>query len=45
LDVFHNLKIDGKERAKPAGFLRYYDINSRHTLPTAVGVCPIKAAN
>jgi hypothetical protein len=45
LDVFHNHKLDGIDQAMPAGFLKYFPTKVRHSLPSADGVCPIKAAN
>jgi hypothetical protein len=45
LDVFHNMKLDGIDQTAPAGFLKYFPAHVKEALPTADGVCPIKAAN
>ena len=41
LQVFHNNRMDGKERV--GGFFRLWDTNVSHNLPSANGVCPIKS--
>jgi len=44
LDVFHNYYIDGIDRAKPAGFLSYWEQIGQHTFPTAAAVCKVTEA-
>mmetsp|Transcript_25641 Transcript_25641/g.71496 ORF Transcript_25641/g.71496 Transcript_25641/m.71496 type:complete len:433 (+) Transcript_25641:138-1436(+) len=43
LDIYHNMRIDGQIQAKPARFLRYWGTKAKQQLPSAAGVCPIKA--
>ena len=43
LEVFHNFKLDGKERANPRSFLKFWPNRAKYSLPTADGVCPITA--
>jgi hypothetical protein len=44
LNVFHNYKLDGKDQAKPAGFLKYWDAIGKHTHPAAAEVCKVTEA-
>lgn len=44
LNVFHNHDIDGKERAKPAGFLQFWKKVGQFSFPEVNGTCPIKAS-
>ena len=43
LNVFHNHMLDGKDQAKPAGFLRFWKVKGNSTFPEAFGKCPVKA--
>ena len=43
LNVFHNHKLDGRERVKPPNFMRYYNQVVKHNFTETVGVCRIKA--
>ncbi|KAL7574436.1 hypothetical protein ACA910_015809 [Epithemia clementina (nom. ined.)] len=43
VNVFHNLRMDGKERSRPAGFLKFWSERGNITFPEAYGKCPIKA--
>eukprot|EP00928_Gymnodinium_smaydae_P027808 TRINITY_DN21385_c0_g1_i1.p1 TRINITY_DN21385_c0_g1~~TRINITY_DN21385_c0_g1_i1.p1 ORF type:complete len:404 (-),score=33.92 TRINITY_DN21385_c0_g1_i1:630-1841(-) len=44
LGLYHNLRVYGNGE-KVAGFKRYWKNIAKQKLPTADGVCPIKAAN
>lgn len=43
LGVFHNFHLDGKEKVKPPGFIKWWDQVAKHGFPSADGVCKIVA--
>ena len=43
LQVFHNAAIDGKQRAKPSDFLKYWSEFGPTQFPEAYGKCPVTA--
>lgn len=45
LDIYHNSALDGKGNEKAGGFFTYWRTTVKEQLPTADGVCPIKARN
>ena len=43
LQVFHNAAMDGKQRAKPSDFLKYWSQFGPTQFPEAYGKCPVTA--
>jgi hypothetical protein len=41
LKVFHNMHLDGKEKAKPPGFVKYWDQVAKKDFPSAEKACKI----
>ncbi len=41
LNVFHNSAMDGIDKAKPPGFVEYWEQIGQKTLPAAAGVCKV----
>ena len=41
LKIAHNFALDGKEKAKPPGFVKYWNEVAKHDFPTADKVCSV----
>lgn len=41
LNVFHNSAMDGIDKAKPPGFIKYWEQKGKQKLPAAAGVCKV----
>ena len=41
LKVYHNFRLDGKNKAKPPGFVKYWDTVASHDFPSAAKACRV----
>merc|ERR1711937_442813 len=41
LQVYHNFRLDGKKKAKPPGFVKYWDTVASHDFPSAAKACRV----